>query len=87
MEKLFVQSLTRVLGSGGQENVPSDEFVHDFAVGGQTTEYDVFFLELDHHMFIFPINVPGFHGIETPRLLVISGIYVHFHNAVVCDAQ
>ncbi len=53
-----------------------------FTVSTKTRKDNVFFFKLDLHLFHFPINVPRFHCIETPGLVVIACIYVHSHQTI-----
>lgn len=61
--------------------------MYDFAIGRQTAEHDVTLFELYHHMFVLPVDVPCFHGIEAPCFQMIPGIDIHFHHSIVTDAE
>ena len=59
VEELLVQLLIAVLAPHGQKDVAADELVDDFAVGREAIENDTsVIIELDHHMFCLPIDVP-----------------------------
>ena len=59
VEQFFIQSLICFLRSHWQENVATNEFMNDFTICRQTTEDDVAFFKLHHHVFDFPVNIPG----------------------------
>jgi len=58
MKHLLVQRLIRLLWTHRQEDVASYEFMNNFTVRRLTFENYIFFFELNHHVFHFPINVP-----------------------------
>ena len=59
MEEFFVERLIRVFAPHGEEDVAADELVHDFALGRESLENDLFIIaQLDHHVFRLPIDVP-----------------------------
>jgi len=58
VEQLFVQRLVHLFRPHRQEYVTADELVHHLAVGRLAGEYYVTLLELYHHVFHFPVDVP-----------------------------
>ena len=59
MEEFFVQGLIGILAPHGEENVPTNELVDDFAIRGEAIENDALVIvERCHHVLGFPINVP-----------------------------
>lgn len=58
VEHLFVQRLIRLFRSHRQEYISSNEFVNDFTVCRLALKDNILFLELNHHMFYFPVYVP-----------------------------
>lgn len=59
----------------------------DFTIRRKTPENDVALFELDQHVFGVPVDVPRFHRVVSPRFLMIARVHVHFHDAIVGDAQ
>ena len=88
MKHFLVELLIGVFTPHGQEDVTADELVHDFAVGGQTVEDDLFVVvELHHHVLRLPVDVPRFHGAEAPSLKMIPLGKGHPHDLVRGDSE
>ena len=59
VEHLLVELLVGFLAAHGEEDVTTDELVHNFAVGREAVEDDVLVVvKLDHHVLGFPIHIP-----------------------------
>ena len=60
MEELLVQYLVAVFAPHGKEDVASDKFMDDFALGGDALKDNVLLVaQLDHHVSCLPVDVPG----------------------------
>lgn len=58
VEQLLVERLVHLFGPHRQEYVTADKLVDHLAVGRLAREDYVALLELDHHVFHFPVDVP-----------------------------
>ena len=60
MEEIFIEHLAAVFTPHGEEDVATNELVHDLAVGGQAVEDDILVIvQLDHHVLGLPVHIPG----------------------------
>ena len=82
MEHVFIERLIGVFAPHRKENVSPDKLMDDFAVGRETIENDTsVIIELDHHMFRLPIDVPCLKNNEKKIFvleLILSKVYIYF---------